>query len=234
MFGKNIIRKFFTSLTAVAVLCVYSTAALALPTDNVGEITVTGNVTVNGIAAVSNATIVSGSTIVTGEGATAVVSLGKNGRVEVQSNSNVTLNFSAGSIVGIVSTGKVRVSDAPGVATTITSKDATVIADAGQANVFTVEVECSHTHVDTASGLVTMREGSTDRQVAAGTSATAGNMEQTGCEPCLRPNSAPPVRFAGPWWLLLIGAGAAGAAILVGGGTKTTPGGGVIIVSPTR
>lgn len=234
MFGKNIIQKFFTSLTAVAVLCVYTTVALALPTDNVGEITVTGNVTVNGIAAVSNATVVSGSTIVTGENSTAVVSLGKNGRVEVQSNSNVTLNFSAGSIVGIVSTGKVRVSDAPGVATTITSKDTTVIADAGQADVFAVEVECGHTHVDTASGLVTMREGTSDRQVAAGTSATAGNLAQTGCEPCLRPNSAPPVRFAGPWWLLLIGAGAAGAAILVGGGTKTTPGGGVIIVSPVR
>jgi hypothetical protein len=116
----------------------------------------------------------------------------------------------------------------------MTTKDATVIADAGQADTFTVEVECSHTHVDSTAGLVTMREGSADRQVAAGTSATAGNLSQTGCEPCLRPNSAPPVRFGGPWWLLLVGAGAAGAAILLGKKSETKIGGGTIVVSPTR
>lgn len=234
MLGKNCFRKIITSLTAVAVLCVYSTVALALPKDVTGEITVTGQVTVNGVAAVSNATIVSGSTIVTGPDSNAVVSLGKNGRVEILADSNVVLNFSAGSIVGILSQGKTRVSNAAGVATTVTTKDATVIADAGQADVFTVEVECSHTHVDTASGAVTMREGSSDRQIAAGTSATAGNLSQTGCQPCLRPDSAPAVRTAGPWWLLLIAAGAAGAAIFFGRKTDTTIGGGTIIVSPTR
>lgn len=234
MLGKNCFRKIFTSLTAVAVLCVYSTVALAIPKDITGEITVTGQVTVNGITAVSNATLVSGSTIVTGPNSSAVVSLGKNGRVEISADSNIVLNFSANSIVGILSSGKARVSNAAGVATTITTKDATVIADSGQADVFTVEVECSHTHVDTTSGLVTMREGSSDRQIAAGTSATAGNLSQTGCEPCLRPDSAPPVRFGGPWWLLLVGAGAAGAAILLGRKTDTTIGGGTIIVSPTR
>jgi hypothetical protein len=234
MLGNNRFRKVITSFTAVAVLCVYSTVALALPKDDIGEITVTGQVTVNGSAAVSNATIVSGSTIVTGADSSAVVNLGKNGRVEILENSNMVLNFSAGSIVGILSSGKARVSNAAGVATTVTTKDAAVIADSGQANVFGVEVECSHTHVDSTSGMVTMREGSNDRQVAAGTSATAGNLDQTGCEPCLRPNSAPPVRFGGPWWLLLVAAGVAGAAIFFGKKTDTTMGGGTIIVSPTR
>jgi hypothetical protein len=123
---------------------------------------------------------------------------------------------------------------AAGTPTTVTTKDATVIGDAGQANNFNVEVECSHTHVDTTSGMVTMREGTSDKQIAAGTSATAGNLSQTGCQPCLRPDSAPPVRFGGPWWLLLVAAGVAGAAILLGNKSKTTIEGNTVIVSPLR
>lgn len=234
MLGKNCFRKITTSLTAVAVLCVYSMVGLAATKDLTGEITVTGQVTVNGQKAVSNSTIISGSTIVTGPDSSAVISLGKTGRIEVLENSNLVLNFSDSNIVGILESGKTRVANAAGVNTTITTKDATVIADSAQADNFTVEVECSHTHVDTTSGLVTMREGSSDKQVAAGTSATAGNLAQTGCKPCLRPDSAPPVRVAGWPWLVLLAAGVAGVAILLGGNNESDPGGGVIIVSPTR
>jgi hypothetical protein len=193
MLGKNCFRKITTSLTAAAVLCVYSMVGLAATKDLTGEITVTGQVSVNGQSAVSNSTIISGSTIVTGADSSAVISLGKIGRIEVLADSNIVLNFSDSGIVGILGSGKARVSDSAGISTTITTKDATVIADAAQANNFVVEVECSHTHVDTTSGLVTMREGSSDKQVAAGTTATAGNLSQTGCKPCLRPDSAPPV-----------------------------------------
>ena len=234
MLGKNCFRKIITSFTALAVLCVYSSAAFALTNDLTGEITVSGNVTVNGQSAISNSTIISGSTIVTGPDSNAIISLGKTGRIEVLADSNLVLNFSDANIVGILSSGKTRVSNAAGVSTTITTKDATVIADAAQANNFIVEVECSHTHVDAASGLVTMREGSSDKQVSAGTSATAGNLAQTGCKPCLRPDSAPPVRFGGPWWLILAAAGVAGVAILLGGDTEVETGGGTVIVSPTR
>jgi len=234
MLGKNCFRKFITSFTAAAVLCAYSTVALAATKDLTGEITVMGQVTVNGRTAVSNATIVSGSTIVTGADSSAIISLGKTGRIEVLANSNLILNFSVNSIVGILSSGKTRVSNAPGVATTITTKDATVIADAGQADNFLVEVECSHTHIDTTTGLVTMREGSIDKQISAGTSANAGNLSQTGCQPCLRPNSAPAVAVAGFPWLILVAAGVAAVAILIGGQNDTDSSGDVIIVSPTR
>ena len=233
MLGKYF-RIVTTSFTAAAVLCVYSMVGLAATKDLTGEITVTGQVTVNGQTAVSNSTIISGSTVVTGADSTAVVSLGKTGRIEILANSNVVLTFSDSNIVGILSSGKARVANGSGVATTFTTKDATVIADAGQANNFTVEVECSHTHVDTTAGLVTMREGTSDKQVAAGTSATAGNLAQTGCKPCLRPDSAPPVRVAGWPWLILLAAGVAGAVILLGGDNDVDDDGGTIVVSPTR
>jgi hypothetical protein len=233
MHGKNILRKSACSLTAIAVLCVYSTWVLALPGVLTGEITVVGQVTVNGQPAVSNSTIVSGSTIVTGSNSSAIISLGKTGRIEVLADSNFVLNFSESNIVGILSSGKARVANAAGVATTVTTKDATVIADAGQADNFIVEVECSHTHVDTATGIVTMREGSNDRQVAAGTSATAGNLAQTGCKPCLRPDSAPPVRFGMPWWVFLVAGGIVATAILIKDDPED-PDDEVIVISPTR
>lgn len=234
MLGNNFFRKTITSFTAVAIFCVYSMVALAIPTDVTGEITVTGQVSVNGQTAVSNTTILSGSTVVTGAGSNAVVSLGKTGRVEVMENSNLVLNFSAAGIIAVLSSGKARVANASGVATTLTTSHATIIADASQANSFTAEIECGHTHIDTASGSVTVREGSNDRQVAAGTSATAGNLHQTGCQPCLRPDSAPKVAIA-PWpWILLLGAGAAGAAILIGKKDRPDFGGGTIVVSPNR
>ena len=235
MLGKNTSRKFFTLITVAAVWCVYSMVALAMPVDQAGEITVTGQVTVNGQAAVSNSTILSGAVVETGANSSAVVSLGKLGRVEILADSNLTLNFTAGSIVAILQTGKARVSSSAGVATTVTTKDATVIADSGQADNFLVEVECSHTHVDTATGLVTMRVGSNDKQVAAGTTAVAGNLSQPGCKPCLRPGSAPETAVVGLPWLILLAAGVAGVAIWLGTGHGNThTGGGVIVVSPTR
>jgi len=239
MLGKNRIRKSITLLTAVAVWCVYSTVIFAATKDITGEITVTGQVTVNGQQAVSNSTIISGSTVETGANSSAVVSLGKLGRVELSADSNLTLRFSEGSITGILNAGKVRVSNAAGVATTITTKDTTAIADAGQANNFAVEVECSHTHVDTSAGLVTMRTGTNDKQVAAGTTAEAGNLSQTGCKPCMRPNSAPPVPLAGlgagAIAAILIAAGiGVGAAVFLGGDNDVVLDGGSQVVSPTR
>jgi hypothetical protein len=235
MSGKNTLRKFISITTLAAVWCVYSMVAFAMPVDNAGEITVTGQVTVNGQPAVSNSTLLSGAVIVTAAGSSAVVSLGKLGRVEILADSNLTLRFTDNSIVGVLSSGKARVSNSAGTAATVTTKDTTVIADSGQADNFLVEVECSHTHVDTTSGVVTMRIGSTDKQVVAGTTAVAGNLVQQGCAPCLRPNSTPPTAVAGFPWLLLVAAGAAGIGIWLGTQSVDTSFGGVVgVISPVR
>lgn len=241
MFGRNWIRKSITLLATFAVWSVTSMVALAAPTDATGVINVTGQVTVNGQPAVSNSTLVSGSTVATGADSTAVVSLGKTGRIELLADSTMTLKFTDTSIIGMMQAGKARVTNAAGVATTITTKDATILADTGQANTFAVEIECSHTHVDTLSGLVTMRSGTTDKQIAAGTDAVAGNLSQTGCKPCLRPGTVVPVPVANIGAgalaaILLAIAGTVGAGIFLGtqGSDTSTDGGGTVVVSPTR
>ena len=246
MLGKKLVYKSITLLTAIAVWSVFSMAVLAAPNDAMGEITVSGQVTVNGQTAVSNSTITSGSTIVTGTNSSAVVNLGKSGRVELLSDTTLTLRFSENSIVGSLTAGKVRVSNAPGIATSINTRNATVIADAGQSNIFGVDVgcadeaRCTQTYVETSTGLVTLRSGTTDKQVVAGTDATFGNPSQTGCKPCLRPGSGAPVPVAGIGAgalaaILIAAAGAVGAAIYFGTQDNDVEvGGGGIVISPTR
>lgn len=241
MLRKNLIKKSLAVLTLFSLINVLPIIGLAAADDATASISVTGSVTVNGQPTISNSTIVSGSLIETVENSSATISLGKPGRIELLANTSLTLKFSQSSIIGILNAGKVRVSNAAGVATTFTTKDATIIADAGQANTFALETECSHTHLDSIAGLVTMRSGTNDRQVAAGTDAVAGNMQQTGCQPCKRPGTVIPIPVAG------IGAGALAAILLAIGGAvatgiiigtqgsdTTTGGGGTVVVSPTR
>lgn len=244
MLGKNIMKKSITLLTVVAVWCVFSMVALAAGDVN-GEISVTGQVTVNGQTAVSNSTVISGSTIVTGANSNATVSLGKLGRVELQPDTTLMLKFSNDGFTGVLSAGKVRVSNSVGVAATITTKDAAIVADSAQANAFLVEIEncgkCSDTYVNTAVGLVVMKgSGNVEKSIAAGTDATAGNPAQTGCPPCKKPGGTPapfPVAGIGTGALvaILLGVGGAiGTAVFLGGDNETQIGGGVVAVSPTR
>jgi ferric-dicitrate binding protein FerR (iron transport regulator) len=207
-----------------------------MPVDTAGEITVSGQVTVNGQPAVSNATVLSGAVITTGADSSATVSLGKNGRVEMGANSSMTLNFGPSNIIVMVDSGKVRIASAAGVAATATSKNGTVIADSSVADNFALEVECSHTHVDTMTGSVTLREGSNDRQVAAGSTAVAGNIAQAGCQPCLRPGSTPGPAYAGGlWWLALAAAGAGiGIYLATRNNDDFNFGGNPVVISPAR
>ena len=243
MFGKNIIHKSTSLVLAITVWCVYSMVALAAPKDMKGEITVVGSVTVNAQPVVSNSTIDSGSTIVTGANSTATINLGKAGRVELLANSNMTLKFTETSITAILNgtDGKARVLNNAGVAATVTTKDGISIADAGQANSFAVEVECSHTHLDTLSGLVTLRSGSSDKQVAAGTDATSGNINQQGCKPCFRqkgPVGVYPVSgiSSGALTAILVGVGAGVGLAIWLGSKEDIPniGGPVVVVSAIR
>lgn len=235
MLGKNIVRKFVTLTTLTAVMCVYSMVALAAPFDTTGELTVVGQVTVNGANAVSGATVFSNSTITTGAGSSAVVSLGKLGRVEIQENSNLNLNFSDSGITATLNDGKARFASTAGIATSVATKHMTAVADMAQANNFYVQTACANSWVDTVSGLVTMREGSSDKQVAAGSSAMAGTMGQTGCKPCMRPGSNPAPTFGGPLWILALAGIGAGLGIWLGTRDDDNGGGGSgIVVSPSR
>ena len=100
MISRNWSRKSIAFAVAIAVLSVYSMVALAKPGEqkNSGELSVSGQVTVNGQAAISGATVFSDSVIATAANSSAVVSLGKLGRVELLPNTTVRLSFGNGNI----------------------------------------------------------------------------------------------------------------------------------------
>ncbi len=108
---KTLIRKALSLCLIVAVYASYSMVALAGSKVS-GELVVSGksaNVLVNGQEAQSGRTIFTASTITTPEYSSAIVSVGKIGKIEVAPNSTVTLNFDDNGISGNLANGTVTV-----------------------------------------------------------------------------------------------------------------------------
>lgn len=225
-----------TLALALAILCSYSMVALASPQQGpTGDLSVVGEVSVNGTSAISGATVFSDSTITTGQNSSAVVSLGKLGRVELLPNSSLKLSFTDKGISGMLEAGRVRVSSSSGVAASITTKDGVALADANQPDVFMVDVECGNTVVSTQSGRVELRAGNTVKQIAAGGQDTAG--QATPGTRCTR-FQQPEMRglSSGALAALLLAAGGAIAAAIIAA-TRDNDfnfGGSPIVISPTR
>jgi hypothetical protein len=243
MIFKNLVHKLVASVLMVALWSMSSMVALAAQQGVLGELVMTGNVTVNNRAAASNSSVASGSTVTTGDKSSATINLGKAGRVELLENTTLLLKFDDGGIYGTLNGGKIRVMSASGVTANIATREGMAIADSTQANTFAIEKECGHTHVDTTTGSVILRAEGQDKQVAAGTDAAAGNLQQTGCKPCLRPvPGAAPVPTLGLGLGALVGLLlAAGAAVATGvylgnsgTGTEINTSGGTTVVSGVR
>jgi ferric-dicitrate binding protein FerR (iron transport regulator) len=201
-----------------------------------GELSVSGQVTVNGQTAISGATVFSDSTISTAAGSSAVVSLGKLGRVELFPNSTVKLSFSDGNISGSLDAGRVQVATLTGTSAIITAKDGSAVADASQPATFMVDVECGNMIVASQAGLVELRSGGKSKPVAAGTSESAGT-PQPGTR-CTRLTTAGNMMglSSGALAALLLAAGGAVAAAIIAAthNNDLNFGGTPIVISPSR
>jgi ferric-dicitrate binding protein FerR (iron transport regulator) len=203
---------------------------------NSGELSVSGQVTVNGQAAISGATVFSDSVIATSANSSAVVSLGKAGRVELLPNTTVKLSFNETSISASLDAGRLQVSTMPGVSAIVTTKDGAAVADASQAASFMVDVECGDMRVASQGGMVELRAGGKTAAVAAGTTETAGTPQPgTRCTRLTRPPM--PGIGGGALAALLLAAGGAIAAAILAGRSENNDlnfGGTVTVFSPTR
>lgn len=238
MISRNWSRKSIAFAVSVAVLSVYSMVALANPgqAKASGELSASGQVTVNGASAISGATIFSDSTVATGANSSAVVSLGKLGRVELLPNTTVKLSFNDASISPMLDGGRLQVATLAGVAAIVTTRDGSVVADASQAASFMVDVECGDTRVASQAGLVELRAGGKVTPVAAGSTETAGT-PQPGTR-CTRLQKPPmPGLSGGAMAALLLAAGGAIAAAIFAGRSDNNDlnfGGSVTVISPTK
>lgn len=179
MITTNLSRRLLLCLL-VAGLSVFTTAALAgrnqaSQAGPSGTLTAKGEVSVNGTSAISGATVFSDSTVTTAKGSSAVVSLGKLGRVEVMPESTMALSFTANTIaVAMLEAGRVRVSSSSGTSATATTKDGEITAKGARMNEFTVDTSCGDTLVAVKKGRVELRAGNSVKQIAAGSQDTAG------------------------------------------------------------
>ena len=140
MNSKLWIRKALSMCLCVAILATYSMVALAVPGKTAGELTVSGKningespfVFVNGEAARSGRSVFSGSTIQTPETSSAVMNLGKAGKIELAPATSLTLTFDDKGIFGDLTSGKVTVLGANENVTIKTLNGKTVQVAAGQ------------------------------------------------------------------------------------------------------
>jgi hypothetical protein len=239
MISRTWSRTPITLALAIAVLSMYSMVALAAPgqgqTGPSGDLSVVGEVSVNGTSAISGATVFSDSTITTAQGSSAVVSLGKLGRIEILPNSNLKLSFNETGITGQLDAGRVRLSTSTGIGASVMTKDGSAVADSSQPNVFTVDVECGNTIVGTQSGRVELRAGSNVKQIAAGSQDSAGQVAPgTRCTRLTAPGMAG-ISGGALAALLLAAGGAIAAAIFAANrSNEFDVGDDAIVISPTR
>jgi hypothetical protein len=216
MISNTLVRKFVSLWVAAAIFTVYSIVITATPMVRTGRLSVVGEVTVDGQKITSGGTFFSDSTIVTGKDSSAILSLGKLGRIELQENSSLNLTLADNGITGTMNAGRGRVSTPAGVAARIATKDGDVSVDGSQATSFNVNTENVSTILGTESGLAELRSGTVVTEVAEGENAVAGvfppqaqfiaQLTTTGNRP-----------------ITLNGASAAGGATILTGATIETP-----------
>jgi len=198
-----------------------------------GELSVTGDVSVNGQKVTSGGTIFSGSAVVTAKDSSATVSLGKLGRIELSPSTSIKLSFADNAIVGLLDSGRARVSTPEGVSVNITTKDGSVVVDGKQATAFTVNTQNGNTVVGTEAGVAELKSGATVSHIAAGESGVAGTpVPGTGKDD----SDGDHKLTGGALFALLAATGGAVAAIIYATthGNDLNFGGTVNVVSPTK
>ena len=178
-----------TRMIVVVLLLTVSTLVVAgnVPPQATGKggklLQIEGQVQVNGTAAISGATVFSDSTVTTAARSSAVVSLGKLGRVEVLPDTNMKLSFGDSDVsVSMLEAGRVRISSSSNVTAKVTTNDGQIISTGNQRNELIVDTSCGNTFVAVKKGTVELRAGSTVKQIAAGNQDTAGTA-RPGCSP---------------------------------------------------
>jgi hypothetical protein len=133
-------RKVLSLCLSVAIIATYSAPALATSEKIAGEISISGKtaqgqnlfVKIDGENAQSGRSIFSASTIATPDNASAIVNLGKAGKIELAPNTIVRLSFDEANISGDLSAGQITVLSSLTSMTVKTTDNKTIAVKAGE------------------------------------------------------------------------------------------------------
>jgi ferric-dicitrate binding protein FerR (iron transport regulator) len=185
------IRKIQILMFCLALACAGGMSRTTLASDGaeeqVGSLTVTGTVKVNGKPAATGDTVAAGSEVQTATGSSALVSLGKLGRIEVLPSTTMKLRYdvhttshASASIAILLGDGSIKVSAAKEGMVNVETDHTATRASLGAEKVFTVDKTCGNTLVSVAEGKVELRFGHTVKHIAAGSHDTDGQAKP-GC-----------------------------------------------------
>ena len=186
------IRILMFCLTLVLLTGMSHTTRASEPEEKVGVLTVTGSVRVNGKPAATGDIVTSGSEVKTAKGSSAVVSLGKLGRIEALPSSTVKLIYTdfstthnTASFSVLLGDGSVKVStgdELPFFVDCFVQSGMTATRPSLRKgnHVFTVEANCGNTSVSVAKGQVELRTKNGFKEITAGGQETAGQA-RPGC-----------------------------------------------------
>lgn len=135
MNSKTMIRKALSLCLIVAIYATYSMVALAGTERIAGELLISGknsSVKVNGETAQSGRSIFSSSTVSTPENTSAIINLGKLGKLELAPNTTANISFTDKGINGDLLSGKITVLGAADAVSIKTTEGKTVKLNAGE------------------------------------------------------------------------------------------------------
>jgi len=134
----------------------------------VGEVASASLTTINGSPVTSGTTVFSKNRIRTEKEGKAIINLGGLGRIEFGSETDVTLNVSAGGIGGELHSGRLVVSARAGVAVAINSAKGLVTASGGVPAVLTIDLDSKRDLVIAHQGRARMISGESDAAALRG------------------------------------------------------------------
>lgn len=210
MNSKTLIRKALSLCLIVAVYATYSMVALAGGEKIAGELVVSGkssSVKVNGQDAETGRAMFSTSTIDTPDSTSAILNLGKLGRIQLAPNTTASISFNEKGISGELMSGKITVLGAAD-AVSINAGGKTVLLNAGES--------------------VGANGGTDDYRDSNGNCVDADNDGKKECDDA---------KVGAAWWLWAAIFGGAVAGIVIAAtsdNNRVALGGGGTVVSPSR
>ena len=128
-----------------------------------GEIVSARQTKINGFSAISGTTVFNNNRIMTGQHGSAVINLGKLGRIEFGAETDMTLRLTEASIGGELRSNRVVVSARAGIAIAVSTAKSMVTTDGRQPAVLTIYIDGERArviaHVGEASIVPTGKEG---------------------------------------------------------------------------
>jgi hypothetical protein len=144
------------------------------PTVPAGQQIVSGKIKVNGKSVAPGFTIASDSMVETAKGSSAVVSLGKLGRVEVLPDSRMKITFDSNSMTIAVESGGARILKSEGATAKVTTRDGEIVASTPLAASFTVDTVCGDTVVNAEDATVELHANNEVQMILPGSKRATG------------------------------------------------------------